>query len=171
MFIRLTKNYRGFKANKILMCSALKGKYLIKNDYAEKVNRVFLIDDLYIAKIIGVKKCNFFGEIIDAVDLGYRVFIRYYDDTLFYKKDQIVYVHALTKNEFFPDNHMDKVFHNKPGEKVVYSKSVNKFATFFMDDMSLKGLTVNDYLSEEDVKNAEMHLNPTKQKKSEERIK
>lgn len=45
MFVRLTKNYRGFKANKIVKCSGLKGKFLIKNDYAEKVDGAYLIDE------------------------------------------------------------------------------------------------------------------------------
>ena len=171
MFIRLTKNYRGFKANKILKCSKLKANSLIKNGYANKVDDAFLIDDLYIAKLIGVKSANFFGEIVEGVDLGYKIFTRYYDDTLFYEKDKLVYTHVLTEIEFFPDNHKDKVFYVKKGEKVVSSKSVKEFAKFFMDDMSLLGLTLNDYISNEDIKKAEMFLNRTKEKNIKERTK
>ena len=163
MYIKLMQNYKTFNANHIVRCGRLEGKKLIDKGIAERVDRIFCVEDLYIAQLVGVKK-SFCGNIEVGVDMGLKVFTRY-SESFLDLSDKRVYTHALTKNHFYPTDHEDKLLHTKPGAMVVRAESVRTFSEFFMDDLALNNLTVYDYISDKDIKRAEIYLNSMTKKK------
>lgn len=157
MYVKFLKDYEKYQGNKIGKLPAFKAKKLIRDGVAERVDRAFRIDDLYVARLVGVKKM-YFGEIADAVDLGYKVFSRYCDSCIFEHEDQFVYTHVLTGNDFKPDNTRYSYIDVVPGKMIVRSGSVRSFAEFFMDDLAINDLTIYDYVSDKDIKKAEIYL-------------
>lgn len=165
MYIKALVDYKGYVANHIYKCNSLKAKVLIKKGVAESVDRIYCIDNLYVAKLVGVKN-TFLGEITDGLDMGYRVFTRNCE-SYFFDSEQLVYQHKLTGNYFYPDNYKWKLAKVKKGSIVVLANTVQRFSDFFLNEITAAGLTVEDYVSDKDLKRVELHLNHSKEKNTE----
>ena len=159
MKVRLLKNFKGLTKDNIYEMNDFDGQRLIDTRYADEVSRCFKIDNLCVAEIIELDKRHwkkpvrrYLGICCIYPTIGYTKQDAIYDGKGYF-------MHIATQKMVQTTNDKYVLVSNR----VLDLKKVRDFYRFFINDMALKNLSRDNYLTEEEIIEKELQLNKTEQ--------
>lgn len=155
MKVRLLKDFKGLTKDKIYEMNEFDGQKLVDTRYADIAPRCFKIDNLCVAEIIELDKRHWKTPVRKF--LG----ICYIHPTIGYSKQDVLrdgkgyFMHVASQKMVQTNN--DKYV--LVGNRVLNLASVKDYFKFFIDEMSLKRLSRENYLTEDEIIQKERQIN------------
>jgi len=155
MKVRLLKDFKGLTKDKIYEMDDFYGQKLIDTRYADLAPRCFKIDNLCVVEIIELDKRHwktpvrkYWGICCIYPAIGYTK-----KDVLAEGKGYFIHIASQKAVQTTSDKYV------LVSNRVLDIKTIRDYYKFFIDDMALKNLSRENYLTEDEIIQKETQLN------------